>query len=460
VSGAEFTTPPAATGAASPRPTLRGLFPTKAIVGAFLVVCVLLPGTLVVQQIRHNPSLSPADEFAHLDYVVKVADGKIPRMGERIDPRVQRIVACAGIDYPGTTVPPCDFAKFDPALFPNRGYNHEAQQPPLYYAITAALRGAGAGVSGSDDLLATSRATGLLWLWLALLVIWVAGRLLGANAWALLAALLVLVASPAVIYYSSIVSNDAPALLSGALVLLAYAWVGLRPGRWGSVLLFGAAFIGAAFKPTNGLAALALSLFAFALLARDCEWRIDRSLLVTWLRVGGALVGGVVVAVLGWTLISSSIALVDARTLPIYAARRLDQFHPDLLLEEATNLLWSATHTVPPGTLTHHIQVFTSALLDVLYVVVALAGLFVARRAWYHVLGLASLATLLLGGFGYGLVVWATLGMDPGTGSRYGLCVLPLLTVCLAKLAQQGRVVPIVAGIGALTSVTTLWVLR
>ena len=460
MSGAEFTTPPAAAEATSQRLTLRVLFPTKAIVGAFLVVCVLLPGTLVVQQIRHNPSLSPADEFAHLDYVVKVADGKIPRTGERIDPRVQRIVACAGIDYAGTTVPPCDFAKFDPALFPNRGYNHEAQQPPLYYAITAALRAAGAGVTGRDDLLATSSATGLLWLWLALLVIWAAGRLLGANAWALLAALLVLVASPAVVYYSSIVSNDAPALSSGALMLLAYALVGLRPGRWGSVLLFGAAFVGAAFKPTNGLAALALSLFAFALLARDSQWRIDRSLLVTWLRVGGVLVGGVVVAVLGWTLISSSIALVDARTLPIYAARRLDGFHPDLLLEEATNLLWSATRTVPPGTLTHHIQVFTSARFSMCSTSSPRsAGSSSPAERGTTCSGFVIRA-LLLGGFGYGLVVWATLGMDPGTGSRYGLCVLPLLMVCLAKLAQHGRVVPIVAGIGALTSVTTLWVLR
>jgi len=73
---------------------------------------------------------------------------------------------------------------------------------------------------------------------------------------------------------------------------------------------------------------------------------------------------------------------------------------------------------------------------------------------------LVSVAVLLLGGLGYGLVVWATLGMDPGTGARYGLCVLPLLTVCLAMLAARGRTAWLVAAVGAVTASTTLLVLR
>lgn len=466
MSGAETTIPwdrpavPERFGSRNWRDWVRLLFPSKTVTVGFLVVCVLLPGLLVVQQIRHNPSLSPADEFAHLDYVVKIANGTIPRTGDRIDPQVRRIVACAGIDYPGTTVPPCNFRKFVPEEFPNAAYNHEAQQPPLYYAITAALRVAGATVTGDDDLLATTRATGLVWLWTALLVLWAAGRLLGARPWALLAALLVLVASPAIIYFSSIVSNDAPALFSGALMLLVLAIVGFEPSRWGSVALFGAGFVGAALKPTNATAAIALALFVVARLLLEERRRFDRATIIAWLRTGGALLAGAALAALGWSWVAGSLALVDAQTLPIYAARRLDGFHLDLLLEEATNLLWPATGTVPPGTLTHHIQIYTSELMRVLFVVVGLAGLFAARRAWYHLMGLASMVALLAGGLGYGVVVWVTLRMDPGTGSRYGICVLPLLTVCMAKLAERGRAVPVIAAIGAFTSLTTLWVLR
>jgi hypothetical protein len=419
-------------------------------------VCVVFPTVLVVQQIRHNPSLSPADEFAHLDYVAKLAEGKLPRTGELVEPRILRIEACAGIaTVPPQDMPRCGTRDLRPERFPNNGFNHEAQQPPFYYAVTAGARAAAERILGPVDFLASARATNLLWLVPALLMLWAAGRLLGARPLALLAALLLLVVSPAVIYYSSIVSNDATVLFAGALVFLAAVVVGLRPRVPGMILLAVSAVVAVGLKPTNAFAAATVACFAFALLWRQ-DGRCDRAMLITWMRSGGVLLTASVVVAGGWGAVANALALVDARTLPIYAVRPMPDLHLDVLLSEATTLLAPATGTLPAGTLTRPIQTFTSELIRALFLLAGGAALFSRRRDWFHLLGAAALAVLLAGGFAYGFVVWVTLRMDPGTGSRYGLSVLPVLAVALAFLAERGRVVWLVGAVGVVTAVTTL----
>jgi hypothetical protein len=444
-------------GAVEPLGWKQLLFPSKLITAALIVVCLVLPTLLVIEQIRKNPALSPADEYAHLDYVVRLTKGEVPRTGDLLDPRTLRIEACAGIALRSVSVPRCKTKVLRPIDFPGNGYNHEAQQPPVYYAITAAFRGAAERLTGDQDFLGVARAGGVFWFILALLLTWAAGRSLGASPWALLAALLVLASAPAVIYYSSIVSNDATALFSGALVFVVAARVGLRPNRMGVLTLFAAGALCAALKPTNAIVILAVAIFLGSRLAsHGAGWG---SFTRDWMKTGGILVLGALVPTVLWVVISGSIATKDATALPIYFVRHVSGFHLDTLLAEATNLLSPATGTVPPGTLTHPIQAFSGELVRVLFIVAALSGLFVARRAWYHVLGLASVAALLIGGLGYGIVVLLTLSMDPGTGSRYGLSVLPILTVGLALLAARGRVVWLVAGIGAITACSTLFVL-
>lgn len=443
------------------QPTTRAerwklLFPSRAVVLGVLVVCLLLPAALVIQHVRAYHKLSPADEFAHLDYVEKIRRGDIPRLGDRVGPLILRIEACQSIDYRKVVIPPCAAKDPNPDHYPNNGFDHEAVQPPLYYGITAIERALVSKVAWQDDFLANTRVTGFFWLAAGLLLLWAAGRLLGARPWPLLAALLVLVSAPAVVYFSSIVSNDATAVFSGALMLLVVVLVGAEPSRWGTIALFVAGAVAATLKPTNAFAAIAIGLFVLFRPTGASRVQFDRARFLGWLRTGGVLLGGAATAILVWVIVSNSIALVDAKDLPIYAVRRLDEFQPDLLLGQAANLLSAPTGSVPSGLLTGNFVFFTGELTRALFLAVGLSGLFVARRAWYHVLGLASTAALLLGGFGYGLVVWISLTMNPGTGARYGLSILPLLTICLAKLAERGRVALLIGALGAAAAIGTL----
>jgi hypothetical protein len=459
----EVTSPAATADSEPPRPPSgrelrRRLFPSKTVVVALLLVTVVLPSALVLLQIRDNPALSPFDEFAHLDYVMKVSRGQIPRTGQHVDPATLRIMACRKIDYPGVQLPNCHDKKLTFDRFPGDAFNHEAQQPPLYYAITAGLRRVVQDVSG-ESYLTSARSTGVAWLILALFTTWVAGTLLGVRPWALLAALLVLTVAPTVVYFSAIVSNDATALFSGAVVLAAAVWFGPTPTRWASATLFGIGFAVAWLKPTNVFAAATVALWLLVRAYQERDGRTTRELLRTWLRSGGALVAGAAVAALGWVAISGWLAFVDAQSLPIFAVRHLEGVHLDLFLAQAASLLSAPTGSLPSGSFSQPIQLFTSELIRDLFVVAAAVGIFVARRAWYHVLGLVAIVVFLAGGLALGISIWVSLHMDPGVVPRYGLSVLPLLAVCLAQLAERGRVVWLIGGVGAVTAVTTLWVL-
>lgn len=456
---ASTPTAPTFTGEARVPRSWRSIRPPSAASAiALLVVCVFIPIAIVALQVDHNPELSPADEYAHLDYVVRLTKGELPVTGDRLDPRTLRIEACARIDAPKSSkIPPCDVAELNPNAFPGYGFNHEAQQPPVYYAITAAYRAVAERLTGDGNFLEVARLGGIGWLIAGLLLTWVAGRLLGAPTWALIAVLLLLAASPAVEYYSSIVSNDAPALFAGALVLTTAAAVGIRPTRRGVIVLLVCGGVVAALKPTNGVAVLAVALYLGVQLYRTGDRRA--TLLRSWLRSGGALVAGTVVVTLVWVAISGHLATMQGRDLPVYETRHLSGLHLDLLLSQATNLLWSATDTVPHGTLTHPMQLFLTDFVRALFLVPLFFGIFVARRRWFHLLGVSCAVALVGAGFGYGLVVLLTLRMDPGTGSRYGISVLPALAVVLAFLAVRGRVVWLIGAIGAAGAVTTLVVL-
>jgi hypothetical protein len=415
------------------------------VIGLF-AVAVVLPSVLVVREIERNPKLSSYDEFAHLDYVVKVTRHVIPRTGDFSDPLTLRTMACAKIDYPGVHLPSCRAKSFRFDEFPGGAYNHEAQQPPLYYIVTAATRAAATHL-GVHNYLTAARLGGVVWLIAALLLLWCAGRLLGVAAWPLLAAMLVLVAAPAPIYFASIVSNDASAIFAGAAVLLAAAIVGRDPAPWGTAILVVTGSVVALLKPTNSFAVVTVAAFLLVIGSRSSDggWR---GAVRSWLRTGGALLAGALVATGGWIAIADGLAYKDPRVLPI-----------DLFAAQASYLLNAATGAIPAHTLTHPVQILTSELVRDLFVVTAGAALFATRRAWYHWLPAIGAVVLLVGGFGLGLSIWISLRMDPGVVPRYGLSVLPLFTVCLAELARRGRVVWLVAALGIVTATTTLYVL-
>ena len=93
---------------------------------------------------RNSRPLSPYDEQQHLDYVLKAGDFHLPADDEKLGQTAMREIACRGIDGPDWTlgspgVPACDTAVFDPAPFPDAGYNTAGGAPPGYYFPTGVI---------------------------------------------------------------------------------------------------------------------------------------------------------------------------------------------------------------------------------------------------------------------------------------------------------------------------------
>ena len=204
---------------------------------------------------------SPIDEAAHYDYVDRVAEGSLPRLGELLLPSTLRTISCRGVALHGLVYPPCDAKTISAA----GSYQYEAQQPPTYYAVTAALRWVPQHALGIDSLDAT-RLTGIVWLAAGLVLVWGTGRLLELKPEAVGIGILLLATAPVALYESSIVSNMASSLFAGALIAFLGALAWRRRGRWAPPALGVAAFFVCTLDVTN-LLAIATVAVLFVLLA-------------------------------------------------------------------------------------------------------------------------------------------------------------------------------------------------
>ena len=142
----------------------RQLLPTPAAAVIALFVCVVAPAVLVALQIDANPKFSPVDEAAHYDYVNRVAQGEIPRQGQRMLKSTLREVACTGNAVAAIKTAPCDAPVLRYNQFAGDAYQYEALHPPGYHAITAPLRWAMQHVVGVNNRLDATRAVGIVWL--------------------------------------------------------------------------------------------------------------------------------------------------------------------------------------------------------------------------------------------------------------------------------------------------------
>jgi hypothetical protein len=426
---------------------LRLCFPTTASIVIAALVCVAAPVSLVALHIHENPMFSPLDEAAHFDYVNRIAQGDLPRLGQPMLPTTLRTVACRGSALPGSVQPPCDTPVIHPDQFGGGGLSYEAQQPPAYYAITVPFRWLAVHVVGLSPLSGT-RAVGALWLAMGLLLLWAAGRVMRLDPKVIGVVVLLVAVSPTVIYEGSIVTNTASMIFMGSLVLLAGALAYRYPGRWVPPTLFAVGVFAAAAKETGAFAAVVVALlFAICTYVRRpaaegraaAAWAWFRR----WLPSGGALAVGAVLTVVAWSVISRQLSLITPKTLPSLGVLRGYPVGVALIAREATLLLTPGTGSFAPfrsnnsatvpatSALAQHLQTITSLLLGYLFIAGGAAGLFVRRRQWNHWLGLLTLPVLFVGGIILGVGIWLTYNADPGLGARYGLPLLPFLALAL-----------------------------
>ena len=423
----------------------RQLLPTPAAAVIALFVCVVAPAVLVALQIDANPKFSPVDEAAHYDYVNRVAQGEIPRQGQRMLKSTLREVACTGNAVAAIKTAPCDAPVLRYNQFAGDAYQYEALHPPGYHAITAPLRWAMQHVVGVNNRFDATRAVGIVWLAAGLLLLWSAGRVMGIDPLNLGVVLLLVVTAPSVLFFHATVTTDATAVTAAGVVALAAA-VAYRRERGAPWLLVAAGVFVAACKVTNMFAVMIVSAaFAVAAIATRAGGERWTATLRRWTRDGGALLAGGVVTSVAWLLIHNSIALVSLSNEPTLENIRNGSQSFGGVLSVATSFLHPVTdelavNLVSGSTLNEPAQRPLYAALTFLLIGGGLAGLFVAPRRWPHVLGLISVPALYLGGviLGVGFIIGFDTNAGSGISGRYGMSAAPLLLLALAA-SLRGR---------------------
>jgi hypothetical protein len=418
-------------------------FPTRRAVMLALLVCVAVPTTLVALQINDNPKFSPIDEGAHWDYVTRVSHGSVPRIGQNLQPSTLRELSCRQTDLNGLVVPKCTTKHLAAHQFPGFAQQYEAQHPPTYYAITVPLRWVAMHVFGFSDVGGT-RLTGILWLVLGLLLLWCAGRVLDLAPEVIGLGALLLATAPVVIYHTAVISNDVPSIFVGSLVALVAALAYKRPGRWMTPALAATGFFAAAIKTTDlfPVAAIAAVFAVQAWTRRPAGAPTHavatvKGLVRRWMPDGGALLFGGLLASSIWVLLNHQLALIDPKDIAAFGVLRVRPVGPGTILREVPILLGPVTDSfVSPGTLGGNLQQFVTPLLRFLLIGGALSGLFVSARKWQHWLGLSVVATLLAGGFAFGVGLKLNYDIDPGLSGRYAMSMGPLLVLVVVAAAS------------------------
>lgn len=435
---------------------VRFLCPTKLAVVACLAVCVAAPASIIAVHIERNPSFSIIDEVEHFDYVQRIAHGGIPRMGQQIMPSTYQLLKCVGQPQKEYVLPPChgwSKQRLETFYKSEANASYEAQQPPLYYAVTSVLRWPFVHVLGWSTLNGT-RATGIFWTSAGLLLLWIAATILGID-WPLIAAgALFLTAAPTVVLSSSIVSNDAAALFGGSLAAAMGAVQWRYPGRmpWWSFALAGVAIpmLKESFALPIVTVAVLLAIEPYVRHSSRGD-RAVRELTLAWLSGSGLMLVCAVVATIGWSLAFHALSLVDLKTFAVIKLGGDGQFGFSGLVNNALSTLSPFTNTPAPlyqytraGTApatawSSTISSLQGDVVEYLTVGAGLSWVFVRERVWAHWLGAASLFTLYFGALALGISIAETYGFDSALPGRYGIPTAVLLVLALIG-AIEGRV--------------------
>jgi Dolichyl-phosphate-mannose-protein mannosyltransferase len=401
--------------------------------------------TLGLVSAHRGVQISLIDEATHADYAYQVAHGHIPAAGAVIAQPILREWACRGTAT-GNQVQPCNSATFDASKFPAAGQDYNFGHPPLYYAITGVIARGVDSLVGGEHFITFARMTGFLWLFAAMLVLYLAVRRFGVR-WSIAAAAAVLLPlCPGVLHASSMVTNDAPAALSGAVALYLLAGV-LRTGRIGWIAPAVATLFATATKVLNGLPMLIL---ACVLIVLAVARRRAGDSHAAWRLVLAAAAIGVsfVLVFKGWAIFQSGRGVPNWQS-PI--AGITGQRYTGSPIDEILSTTFSGFQLVTGYWLQPQLDGETVTLWSRLLNIVIAAAPFLAlvtfsRRSPEWSLGLATLGGMLA----YPLLVELQVYVDAGdyfpvVTPRYGMTLIPLALGCLAVVANKLRLVRISA---------------
>lgn len=231
-----------------------------------MATMVALLATLVpmLLYIDRYPTISPVDEFHHIDYAIRISHGDLLGRGDRFGDEMMREFACRRLDASEITfeVPPCDApeAELTPEKFPESGYNSAFIHPPTYYMVAAV--GGIVGEWFGLSFVSGARAANLLWLVAFIGLVMMAARWLNLSPTVGALAAVVCVVNPGSLHALATVNPDAAGLACGAAALVGYLGWRRSSNLWWLLLVV----VPVVVKSTHALASAA----ALVLVAAEC----------------------------------------------------------------------------------------------------------------------------------------------------------------------------------------------
>jgi hypothetical protein len=416
-------------------PSFRELLP------AFLIIVLgtaVICGLLIVK----NPALSPFDEDAHLDYLVKIGQLHLPAADDVMEQQTLRIASCRGFYGAYQPAAPCSQDDLiDPAFYAFAGNSRAWTHPPLYYAITRVAMAPAQLVLRGIDFVDLARVVSSLWTGLALFFLWCIFRRARVDPWIGGCVIAVLMTSQVVLTRAISVSNDATALFAGALLLLLVAY------RRGPAALFLASVAVMLMKSQNSIAIAAAMVAVLIGLGEAVDRR--RGLATTdrlgaRFRRAGGLLAGLVVGYLAWLFAqqSGSASAVDT-------AGSVVTFSGIPSLREVVDLLFSnlESFSLPLRDLTPYLPTFTHAfyspymgfVVNLVFVGAAVGSLLFYRATRVEFAASASaLAGVLLAPMGLIVGIGLTISVWQQWPARYGGSAIPFLALAVALAISNG----------------------
>ena len=401
---------------------------------AFMCIAI----TLVFIAVARGPELSIVDEPAHAGYLYTIAQGHIPGKGTLIPTEIRYEWWCHDLQSTTGSATCSGFSK----SWQDAAQEYTFGDPPVYYVITGFLdRGLSPLIPGGHNFITVGRDLGSLWLFAAMVVLYLAARRFRISwKYAALAAVL-LPLCPGVLASTSEITSDAPAALCGALGLYLLARITVER-RMGLVLPFVLAVLTTGTKVLNGMPVLAVAAVALGM-GGLAVWR-ERSLraAVRPFLVAASILAGFLITFLGWTVYQ------DHRGKAHWVNPNVGDGLP-LTGSKAGDFLSNLFETFQHLTTSYWLQpeisgestVIWATLLCLVFCGAPIAAMALSRSwSWGWLLGLGTLVGIAAVPIAVQLQVYmANHEYFPVVSARYAISFLPWTIMCLAVVAHRRR---------------------
>ncbi len=423
----ESVVAPAATADApsgAPRPVgqvVRALVPVVVI----LVVCI----AAVAIHVSNYRRLGPIDEQAHLDYVNRVASGELPALGDKLSRETRREISCRGIETPAGFGDHLDCHEIRSVKgLPEDGNSYEATQPPLYYAVTAAL----SRITPGDDV-DSIRRVGAFWLAVGGIALYFTLRRFKVGTLYALALSLTLTLSPTLLAAASVVSDDIAVWTWGAVALLIVVTLLKGPPLRGPALFVAGAVgaVGGLIKPISLLIVVALALAAVL-----AQWWAGRP---KWgFLFAGSLIVGALATTGVWGIVVNHLRHVPLQSVQPWARYHVSSLDLTELFKQPLFKLVSILGAYLP--LARRGDWRLTALIQIaIYIQVGILLLPLLSRTPNRIgrsMGTAYLAVVAVSGPYYVVLYYVSTQILYGADNRFAFGLVPIMAVVLVAWIQ------------------------